>query len=108
MYFSAQIDDDVTVKLYYSPDGNNWDTEVLTSWDITFTVSTWKQITKVLDVPEHGYIMVKVQNQSSAATVTNVTMWYTIQSWDEIGTEVLEHALLGALEKQKAEETGQV
>ena len=79
--FEASIDADATVYVYYSPDGNRWDTLPLTSWAITFTVSTTKQITKILDVPEHGHIMIKVTNGSDADTLTNVIVWYSIQSW---------------------------
>jgi len=106
--FGGAIDADATVYVYHSPDGNNWDTIALTSWAIAFTINVTKQVTKVIDVPEHGYIMIKITNGSSADTITQPTIWYTIQSWDEIGTEVLEHALQKALEKQISEETGPV
>ena len=79
--FGQSIDADAVVKIYYSPDGNKWDTLDLTSWGITFTVSTTKQITKILDVPEHGHIMIKVTNGSDADTLTDVIVWYSIQSW---------------------------
>ncbi len=79
--FGTGVDADAVVKIYYSPDGNKWDTLELTSWAITFTVSTTKQITKILDVPEHGHIQIKVTNGSDAGPLTDVIVWYSIQSW---------------------------
>lgn len=81
--FDGTVDADTTVYVYYSPDGNKWDTIALTSWGITFTVSTTKQITKILDVPEHGHIMIKVTNGSDAGALSDVIVWYSIQSWPD-------------------------
>ncbi|MFH1593724.1 MAG: hypothetical protein ABID09_03385 [Candidatus Omnitrophota bacterium] len=106
--FGAQINDDTTAYVYYSPDGNNWDTIHYTSFVIAFTVSTTKQRTVLLDIPEHGYLMVKLTNGSDADTVTQPILWYTIQSWEEIGAEAIESILLRALKLQKQEETGQI
>jgi len=81
--FGQGIDADAVVYVYYSPDGNKWDTLNLTSWGITFTTSTTKQITKIIDVPEHGHIIIKVTNGSDADTLADVIGWYSIQSWAE-------------------------
>lgn len=81
--FGVGVDADTTVYVYYSPDGNRWDTLPLTSWGITFTASTTKQITKILDVPEHGHIQLKVTNGSDAGPLSDVIIWYSIQSWAE-------------------------
>lgn len=85
--FGASIDADAVVCVYYSPDGNNWDTYVLTSWAITFDTSETEQITKIIDVPEHGHIQIKVTNGSSADTLTNAIVWYSIQSWAETNAQ---------------------
>jgi len=34
-------------------------------------------------------------------------LWYTIQSWDDIGADLIENSMIRALEKEKQEETGQ-
>lgn len=81
--FGGSIDADAVVKVYYSPDGNKWDSQALTSWAITFTISTTQQITKIIDIPEHGHITIKVTNGSSADTLTDVIVWYSIQSWGD-------------------------
>lgn len=106
--FGGAIDADATVYVFYSPDGNNWDSESLTSWAITFTINATKQITKIIDVPEHGYIWTKVLNGSSADVLTNVKQWYTIQSWDEVDAAMRMDLYKKVLEREKQEETGQL
>lgn len=79
--FGASIDADAVVKVYYSPDGNKWDTYVLTSWAVTYDASATEQITKIIDIPEHGHIQIKVTNGSQADTLTDIIAWYSIQAW---------------------------
>lgn len=81
--FGGSIDADAIVYLYYSPDGRNWDTYAFTSWAITFDTSATEQITKIVNVPEHGYIQARITNGSSADVLTDVNMWYSIQSWEK-------------------------
>jgi len=84
----ASIDADTTVGIYYSPDGNKWDSIVYTSWAITFTASETIQRTVLIDPPEHGYLVVKITNGSSADVLTNIKGWFSIQSWDTPTPEV--------------------
>ena len=105
--FAALANAAVTMNVYFSPDGNNWDTTPYAVLGIPFTVSATIQRTLLLDPPEHGYLRVELANGDQTRAVTIAMLWYTIQSWDEIGTEILETALLRAMEKQKTEETGQ-
>jgi len=83
--FGASVDADATVYLYYSPDGNNWDTIEFTNFAITYTASGTIQRTACIDCPEHGYMLVKITNGSSQDTVTSPKLWYTIQSWGKTG-----------------------
>ena len=106
--FVAASDTDALVELYYSPDGNTWDTLVYTSFVIAHTASTTKQRTVVIDPPEHGYMWVMVYNASQAKTFTHVQMWYTIQSWDEVGASTMEHPYKVERKRQTREETGQL
>lgn len=105
--FDAASDTDAVVNMYFSPDGNNWDTEVYATFTITDTASTTKQKTAIFDPPEHGYIWVKVYNASQAKTFTNVRMWYTIQSWDAIGSNLNEEIMKKETIRETIEETGQ-
>lgn len=79
------------VHIYYSPDGHHWDTVAVDDYSPTFTAGATVQETYLAGVPEHGYLKVKVENQDAAQTITNVDIWYSIQSWpfrteQEVGT----------------------
>ena len=107
MTFSAGSIADTTCNLYFSPDGQNWDTTPYAFIAIPFTASATIQRTLLVDPPEHGYILIQYVNTDAVGSVANVTTWYTIQSWDDIGADLIEKSMMRALEKQKTEETGQ-
>jgi hypothetical protein len=77
----AAINADTTVSLFYSPDGNNWDTQLYTSFTLTFSAGATIQRTVIIDPPEHGYFAVQVTNGSAADVITNIKGWYSIQAW---------------------------
>lgn len=81
--FDGSVDADTTVELFYSADGNHWDTLAYASFAITFTISTTKQITKFFNVPEHGFMKIVVTNGSSAGALSNLKVWYSMDSWVE-------------------------
>jgi len=83
--FGGSIDADAVLKVYYSPDGKNWDDLVYTSFAITYTVSVWVQRTVEISVPEHGYLAFKITNGSSADTLDGVRYWYSLQSYPDLG-----------------------
>jgi len=95
------------MNVYFSPDGNNWDTTPYAVLGIPFTVSSTIQRTLLVDPPEHGYLRVQLANGDQTRTVTIAMLWYTIQSWDDIGADLIENSMIRALEKEKQEETGQ-
>lgn len=86
----SSIDADTTVAAQFSPDGINWDSIAFTSWAITYTASGTIQKTVVIDPPEHGMIRFLVTNGSSADSLTNIRLWYTIQSWDDYKKQMIE------------------
>lgn len=79
--FGSSIDKDAIVYIYYSPDGKHWDTEEYTSFVIPYTAGATKQRTVIINMPEHGYFKVRIYNQSTADTITDVKAWYSIQSY---------------------------
>lgn len=81
--FGGSVDADTTVELFYSPDGTNWDTYVYATFAITFDVSETEQVTKFFNVPEHGFMKVKITNGSDQDTLTNLKVWYSMDSWVE-------------------------
>jgi hypothetical protein len=98
---------DSLVNVYYSPDGNKWDTLPYATFGITVTAASTVQRTVILDCPEHGYIRVRFYNVSAAHVVTTVIMWYTIQSWDAIGSNLNERIMEKEIIREEIEETGQ-
>lgn len=69
------------VNVLSSPDGKNFDTVPMDFFDIDLTTSATIQETAMVAIPEHGWIKVEVENLDAAQTVTDVKLWYTIQSW---------------------------
>jgi len=81
MDMAAGVDANATIEIYYSPDGNNWDTLTYAAQAVVFTAGATVQQTFIIDPPEHGHLIIKVLNGSQADTITNVIGWYSIQSW---------------------------
>lgn len=79
--FGGSINADTVIDVYYSPDGSNWDSRAYATFALTYEASKTHQVTKFLDIPEHGYIKVKVTNGSAADTLTNVKVWYSLGSY---------------------------
>ena len=105
--FSAGSIADTTMNLLFSPDGNNLDTVAYATIAIPFTASATVQRTLLCDPPEHGYMFVQYVNTDAVGSVARIKVWYTIQSWDDIGADLIENSMMRALEKEKQEETGQ-
>ncbi len=78
----SSVDANTTVYLYYSPDGSNWDTQAYTSFEITYSAGATVQRTFIIDTPEHGNIKAKITNGSSADTLSDIKVWYSIGSWE--------------------------
>jgi hypothetical protein len=106
--FGQGVDANPEIFLFFSPDGNNWDTQAYTSFTITFTASSTRQRTAIIDVPEHGYIWVKIQNLSANGALSNCKFWYTIQSWDAIGSNLNEEIMKKEALRETIEATGQL
>jgi len=83
------------VVLYFSPDGDNWDTVPVDYVDVDLTAGATVQETGLVAVPEHGWVRLGVFNRDTTQAVTDVSLWYTIQSWKDRwelvrGAEVLD------------------
>jgi len=77
----SSVDNDLRCHILYSPDGRNIDTIDYATFDITYTAGSTVQRTANLDIPEHGWLLLKLENLSSADSWSNITVWYTIQSY---------------------------
>lgn len=68
------------LNLYYSPDGENWDTVPYLSYTINLTASGTIQESKILDVPEVGYLKAELVN-GAGDTSTEAFIWVTKRRW---------------------------
>ena len=73
------------VNLYFSPDGNNFDTVPYTYFDITITAGADVQRSVIVDPPENGYLVPEVENLDTAYTITNFIVWTNVANyWEDI------------------------
>ena len=69
------------VHLYYSPDGKSYDTVSYAYFDVTITAGSAIQESHSIDMPEHGYMLLKLQNLDTSYAITNISIWYEIGSY---------------------------
>lgn len=79
--FNASGTKDATVKIFYSPDGTNWDTDAYASFTLAVDAGNTVQSTSYAVMPEHGYAKFAVSNGDTSYSITDVKVWYSIQSW---------------------------
>ena len=63
--YNASGTDAATLEVYYSPDGESWDTVVFDSWNLDLTAGSEVQETKHYSSPEHGFLMFKIKNNDA-------------------------------------------
>jgi len=78
--FNASATGDLRADVFFSPDGENWDTIVYTSFDIAVTAGGTVQRSVNVDPPEHGYLKMDLVNEDQTYAITNYKTWFSIQS----------------------------
>lgn len=71
------------LNLYYSPDGENWDTIPYAYFNINLTAGSTVQETHNIDAPEHGYMSIAIKNNDSSYTVTDILIFKSESNWGE-------------------------
>ncbi len=74
--FHASATKGITVYVYTSPDGDNYDTDELFSFEPSFTAGSSIQKTAFFD-PDMQEMKVKVTNNDTGQSVTAVSVWIT-------------------------------
>lgn len=82
MTFNASATGNGTVHVLYSPEGRHTDTIDLQTITVTVSAGNTVQVTEVVDVPEHGYLEATVENGDQTYSITDVMLWYSVQSWE--------------------------
>jgi hypothetical protein len=76
--FASDSDDDLTVQLFYSPDGKSYDTEVFDSMTLTDVASTAVQKSELFEVPDTGWMKIVLSNASEAKAITDLKCWASV------------------------------
>ena len=76
--YNAAATAGIRVKLYYSPDGDNYDTVAYGYYDVDLTAGGTIQETKLVDAPENGNLRVAVENLDAAQAATGISVWVSI------------------------------
>lgn len=81
--YNASATSAVRANLYFSPDGENYDTVAYAYFDVNVTAGSTIQETGIFDFPEHGFMKVEVYNQDASYAATAVKVWSTVVKWSE-------------------------
>jgi len=81
--FHASATGNVIVKIYYSPDGRNWDTDYYATVTLEVNAGKYVQKTRKIDVPPFGYLRVQVENEDTNYDATDLKVWYSLDSWEK-------------------------
>lgn len=80
--FNASAQASATLNVYFSPDGNHFDTVPYATETIDLDAGETVQETVIIDPPEHGYLSADIVNESSSYALTDIKTWYTVQSYE--------------------------
>jgi len=76
--FNASGTGNLTVSLFYSPDGKNIDSTALTTLTITCSAGNTVQASKLVSVPDTGFVKINITNADATYTATNVALWVSV------------------------------
>lgn len=75
--FNALATGDARVLLYFSPDGQNYDSTFFAKFDLSVSPGKSVQKTGIFDFPQFGYMRVSVKNLDTAKSITDVSVFTT-------------------------------
>lgn len=76
--FDASATGNVTVCMFFSPDGVNYDTTAFSTLTLTCVQSGTVQKTAITEVPDTGWVRVNVINGDSSYAQTAVAVWAAV------------------------------
>jgi len=83
--FHGSATGNLTINALYSPDGKNWDTEACDTFDLAVSAGNACQTTQALALPEHGDVLIQVENADAVYAATGISVWVSFQSWPKWG-----------------------
>ena len=79
----SSLDANPKISAFYSKNGMKWDTDNFGSFEITYSAGNYVQKTRIFDCPEEGFIMFKIENQSSADSLSEISVWVSMHTWEK-------------------------
>jgi len=76
--YNASATAGVRIKLYFSPDGDNYDTVAYAYFDIDLAAGETVQETKIVDAPEKGHLRASVENLDAVYEAAGIFVWSSI------------------------------
>ena len=76
--FNGSSTTDATLKIYYSPDGKNFDTIVYDSITLTVSAGNVTQRSELINVPDTGFLKIIVSNDCQSYALTNISIWASV------------------------------
>ena len=76
--FNASGTGNLTVSLYYSPDGKNFDSTAFSTLTITCSAGNNVQASKIVSVPDTGYIKISIANADATYSASDVALWASV------------------------------
>ena len=76
--FDASATGNVVVSLFYSPDGKNYDTTAFETVTLTCVQSGTVQATKLISVPDTGFVKISVANADATYDAVSVMVWSAV------------------------------
>ena len=77
--YNAAATAGIRLNMYFSPDAKNYDTIPYAYYDIDFTAGATVQETKIVDAPEQGSMLLKVENLDAAQPATSIKVWTNLE-----------------------------
>jgi hypothetical protein len=87
--FNASATLGARLNMYYSPDGELFDSIPFAYYNITLTAGATVQESAIIDAPSVGYIKMEMENLDSGYSITNAEVYTSFSRW---GDEFLQEA----------------
>lgn len=81
--YNAAATGAVRVRLFFSPDGQNYDTVPYTTFDPDLTAGATVQESASIDAPEKGFLKLTVQNLDAVYAASGISVWVTQQPFPD-------------------------
>jgi hypothetical protein len=68
----------LTVNVYYSPDGNNFDTTAFSYLTLTCSAGNIVQASSIVTMPDTGFCKISISNADATYAATDIAVWVSV------------------------------